>query len=138
MFVVIGSILFVYQLSLCPLTLSSLPPPHSSQGEFGVYLVSDGSSRPYRCKIRAPGFYHLVRRRNERGGEVGGGRRKERERTREREREKEREEGGRKGGRECVCVCVCVLVLPPLPQASLDYMSKGHMLADMVAIIGWL
>ena len=30
------------------------------QGEFGVYLVSDGTSRPYRCKIRAPGFYHLV------------------------------------------------------------------------------
>lgn len=25
-----------------------------------VYLVSDGSSRPYRCHIRAPGFYHLV------------------------------------------------------------------------------
>lgn len=31
------------------------------QGEFGVYLVSDGSSRPYRCKIKAPGFAHLVR-----------------------------------------------------------------------------
>lgn len=30
------------------------------KGEFGVYLVSDGSSRPYRCKIRAPGFYHLA------------------------------------------------------------------------------
>ena len=29
------------------------------QGEFGVYLVSDGSSKPYRCKIRPPGFYHL-------------------------------------------------------------------------------
>ncbi len=29
------------------------------KGEFGVYLVSDGSSRPYRCKIRAPGFLHL-------------------------------------------------------------------------------
>jgi len=29
------------------------------KGEFGVYLVSDGSSRPYRCKIRAPGFVHL-------------------------------------------------------------------------------
>ena len=24
-----------------------------------MYLVSDGSSKPYRCKIRAPGFYHL-------------------------------------------------------------------------------
>ena len=29
------------------------------KGEFGVYLVSDGSNRPYRCKIRAPGFPHL-------------------------------------------------------------------------------
>ncbi|NXW76571.1 NDUS2 protein, partial [Hirundo rustica] len=49
------------------------------QGEFGVYLVSDGSSRPYRCKIKAPGFAHL---------------------------------------------------------AGLDRMSQGHMLADVVAIIG--
>jgi len=49
------------------------------KGEMGVYLVSDGSSKPYRCKIRAPGFYHL---------------------------------------------------------ASMDYMSRGHMLADVVAIIG--
>uniref|UniRef100_A0A673HT22 NADH dehydrogenase [ubiquinone] iron-sulfur protein 2, mitochondrial n=1 Tax=Sinocyclocheilus rhinocerous TaxID=307959 RepID=A0A673HT22_9TELE len=49
------------------------------KGEFGVYLVSDGSSRPYRCKIKAPGFAHL---------------------------------------------------------AGLDQMSKGHMLADVVAIIG--
>jgi len=30
------------------------------KGEFGVYLVSDGSSRPYRCKIKAPGFPHLA------------------------------------------------------------------------------
>jgi NADH-quinone oxidoreductase subunit D len=29
------------------------------KGEFGVYLVSDGSNRPYRCKIRAPSFVHL-------------------------------------------------------------------------------
>jgi NADH-quinone oxidoreductase subunit D len=29
------------------------------KGEFGVYLVSDGTNRPYRCKIRAPGFPHL-------------------------------------------------------------------------------
>ena len=29
------------------------------KGEFGVYLVSDGSNRPYRCGIRAPGFAHL-------------------------------------------------------------------------------
>ena len=49
------------------------------KGEFGVFLVSDGSQRPYRCKIRAPGFAHLQ---------------------------------------------------------SLDMMSKGHMLADVVTIIG--
>lgn len=49
------------------------------KGEFGVYLVSDGSNRPYRCKIRAPGFAHL---------------------------------------------------------ASLDFMARGHMLADTVALIG--
>ena len=30
------------------------------KGEFGVYLVSDGSSKPYRCKIKAPGFLHLA------------------------------------------------------------------------------
>ncbi len=29
------------------------------KGEFGVSLLSDNSSRPYRCKIRAPGFFHL-------------------------------------------------------------------------------
>jgi NADH-quinone oxidoreductase subunit D len=49
------------------------------KGEFGVYLVADGTNRPYRCKIRAPGFAFL--------------------------------------------------------QAS-DYLCKGHMLADVVAIIG--
>jgi NADH-quinone oxidoreductase subunit D len=30
------------------------------KGEFGVYLVSDGSNKPYKCKIRAPGFAHLA------------------------------------------------------------------------------
>jgi NADH-quinone oxidoreductase subunit D len=29
------------------------------KGEFGVYLVADGTNRPYRCKIRAPSFPHL-------------------------------------------------------------------------------
>ena len=29
------------------------------KGEFGVYLVADGTNRPYRCKIKAPGFAHL-------------------------------------------------------------------------------
>jgi len=49
------------------------------KGEFGVYLISDGANKPYRLKIRAPGFAHL---------------------------------------------------------AALNEMSTGHMLADMVAIIG--
>ena len=49
------------------------------KGEFGVYLVSDGSNKPYRLKVRAPGFAHL---------------------------------------------------------ASLDEMVRGHMLADVVAVIG--
>ena len=51
------------------------------KGEFGVYLVSDGSNRPYRCHIRAPGFPHL---------------------------------------------------------AAMDYLNKGHMLADVSAILGSL
>jgi len=49
------------------------------KGEFGVYLISDGSNKPYRMKIRAPGFTHI---------------------------------------------------------AALDEMSRGHMLADVVSIIG--
>lgn len=49
------------------------------KGEFGAYLVSDGSNKPYRCKIKAPGFLHLQ---------------------------------------------------------SLNSMSKGHMIADVVTIIG--
>lgn len=49
------------------------------KGEFGVYLVSDGTNRPYRCRISAPGFAHLQ---------------------------------------------------------GLDFMCNGHMLADVVAIIG--
>lgn len=49
------------------------------KGEFGVYLVADGSNKPYRCRLRAPGFAHLQ---------------------------------------------------------GLDFMCKGHMLADVVAVIG--
>ncbi|CAN7579808.1 NADH-quinone oxidoreductase subunit D [Phyllobacterium sp. LjRoot231] len=51
------------------------------KGEFGVYLVSDGSNRPYRCKIRAPSFAHLQ---------------------------------------------------------AMDFLSRGHMLGDVSAIIGTL
>jgi len=37
-------------------TYTALEAP---KGEFGVYLIADGGNRPYRCKIRAPGFAHL-------------------------------------------------------------------------------
>ncbi len=57
-------------------TYSAVEAP---KGEFGVYLVADGTNRPYKCKIRAPGFPHLQ---------------------------------------------------------AMDYMCKGHMLADSVAILG--
>ena len=59
-------------------TYTSVEAP---KGEFGVYLVSDGTNKPYRCKIRAPGF--------------------------------------------------------PFLQAT-EFLSKGHMLSDLVAIIGSL
>ena len=39
----------------CALPISVEAP----KGEFGVYLISDGSNIPYKCKIRAPGFSHL-------------------------------------------------------------------------------
>lgn len=38
------------------LTYSAVEAP---KGEFGVYLVTDGTTKAYRCKIRAPGFFHL-------------------------------------------------------------------------------
>ncbi|CAH1959609.1 unnamed protein product [Acanthoscelides obtectus] len=38
-------------------TYASIEHP---KGEFGVYLISDGSSMPYRCRIRPPGFIHLA------------------------------------------------------------------------------
>jgi NADH-quinone oxidoreductase subunit D len=34
-------------------------PVESPRGELGFYLVSDGSNRPYRCKVRAPSFSNL-------------------------------------------------------------------------------
>lgn len=37
-------------------TYSAVEAP---KGEFGTYLASDGSPRPYRCKLKAPGFAHL-------------------------------------------------------------------------------
>jgi len=37
----------------------SYVPVEAPKGEFGAVLISDGSSKPYRCKLRAPGFAHL-------------------------------------------------------------------------------
>jgi NADH-quinone oxidoreductase subunit D len=34
-------------------------PVEAPKGEFGVYLVADGTNKPYKCKIRSPGFAHL-------------------------------------------------------------------------------
>jgi NADH:ubiquinone oxidoreductase subunit D len=34
-------------------------PVEAPKGEFAIHLVSDNSNRPYRCRIRAPGFLHL-------------------------------------------------------------------------------
>ena len=30
----------------------------SAKGEFGVFMITDGSTKPYRCRIRSPAFYH--------------------------------------------------------------------------------
>jgi NADH dehydrogenase (ubiquinone) Fe-S protein 2 len=87
------------------------------KGEFGVYLVSDGSNRPYRCKIKAPGFAHLVRQGL---GLSCDGRARKRQ------------------------FSFHTSLSPPLTprlnllfhQAGLDFMSRGHMLADVVALIG--
>ena len=40
-------------------TGSTFIATEAPKGEFGVYLISDGSNKPYRCKIKAPGFSHL-------------------------------------------------------------------------------
>jgi len=42
------------------ITMQSLTPFVAAMCTLGVHLVSDGSNRPYRCKIRAPGFAHLA------------------------------------------------------------------------------
>jgi len=34
-------------------------PVESPKGEFGVFIVADNSNRPFRCKVRSPGYYHL-------------------------------------------------------------------------------
>jgi NADH-quinone oxidoreductase subunit D len=43
-----------------PEPATSTPAVEAPKGEFGVYLVSDGTNKPYRVKLRAPGFPHLA------------------------------------------------------------------------------
>lgn len=49
---------FFYDGFIVPIgsTYSAVEAP---KGEFGVFLISDGSNKPFRCKIKSPGFLHL-------------------------------------------------------------------------------
>ena len=57
---------FVAMASLIKATAGHVPPGEAyaavehPKGEFGIYMVSDGANKPYRLKIRAPGFAHLA------------------------------------------------------------------------------
>lgn len=44
---------------ICPVSGETYTASEAPKGEFGVYLVSDGTNRPYRCKIKSPAFSHL-------------------------------------------------------------------------------
>ena len=44
---------------ISPLPKETYTASEAPKGEFGVYLISNGTNRPYRCKIKAPGFSHL-------------------------------------------------------------------------------
>lgn len=44
---------------ICPSSGETYSASEAPKGEFGVHLVSNGTNRPYRCKIKAPGFNHL-------------------------------------------------------------------------------
>jgi len=48
-----------YFESIKPLSNLVYVPTEAPKGEFGVTFVSDGSNKPYRCKFRAPGYFHL-------------------------------------------------------------------------------
>ena len=49
----------IYSEGVTPLKSNVYRAVEAPKGEFGVFLISDGSNKPYRAKIRAPGFYHL-------------------------------------------------------------------------------
>ena len=44
---------------ICPLPGETYTASEAPKGEFGVYLISNGTNRPYRCKIKSPAFSHL-------------------------------------------------------------------------------
>ena len=48
-----------YTTGLNLLKKSCYVATEAPKGEFGIFLISDGSNQPYRCKIKAPGFNHL-------------------------------------------------------------------------------
>lgn len=49
----------IHSEGVTPLKSNVYRAVEAPKGEFGVFLLSDGSNKPYRAKIRAPGFYHL-------------------------------------------------------------------------------
>ena len=49
----------IHSEGLSPVKSKVYRAVEAPKGEFGVFLISDGSNKPYRAKIRAPGFYHL-------------------------------------------------------------------------------
>lgn len=49
----------LYSSGMKPRAAESYTSVEAPKGEFGIFLVSDESTRPYRCKIKAPGFLHL-------------------------------------------------------------------------------
>ena len=51
---------FVFRSVLKVVTLCRRAAVEHPKGEFGIYLISDGANKPYRLKIRPPGFAHLA------------------------------------------------------------------------------
>lgn len=49
----------IYTEGFSPLKSKVYFAVEAPKGEFGVFLISDGTNKPYRAKIRAPGFFHL-------------------------------------------------------------------------------
>jgi len=48
-----------YSEGIIPFAEETYTAVEAPKGEFGIFLLSDNTSRPYRCRIKAPGFLHL-------------------------------------------------------------------------------